>query len=653
MSDGFSKFKKGIQLDPQSADPSNPAEGDQFYSDGTSRAKGMWQYKDGAWAEFGGAGSSGINYMVDDNNNAENGIGDWVTYADAAGENAVDGTGGTALYTTFTQNTTTPLRDTADFKLAKTANNAQGEGASCAFTIDKADKAKKQTISFDYDASHAGYADDDIRLSVYDVTNATLIRINGEDLKGGKGTHYAQFQTASDSTSYRLIAHVSSTNATAYDVFFDNVKVGPTNLAFGTIVTDWESTTPVVKGTTADPILGTTGITNLSYRRVGDSLEGNVSIYQSAAGTNGTGSYYIQLPNGLTIDSTKYPFNTSSTPRKNLGDAAITVNGTRYEGTSILQESSGSFLGISAYIFNDVSGIGEWNAGTHPFNTGTYDIQMTFTVPIQGWSSNAKMSEDLGGREIVVSAYSNGNETIGANTAIPFSTTGRDTTGSWSGTEFTVPETGDYHVDIILHTVAKDDYYGIWVNGSNDGWVGKTDNNDIVNGNKTLYLLKDDVISVRFNASTTLVTGTNHRINITKFASPQTQLETEREAVRVTCDSGLTVTAGSPIIFNNIITSDSGSYNSSTGVYTVNKNGIISGSVKVKPSSSSVVEIGIEVNGTEVEVFEAGTTANSVTVPFEVPVSKGDTFEITNSAGSSLTLTSSALNNVLTFHRVK
>ena len=185
MSLGFTNFKKGLNLDPQSADPSTPAEGDQFYSDGTSRAKGMWQYKDGNWAEFGGSGSSGINYLSGDNSNTENGIGDWVEYNDAAGVNPVNGVDqATTQLVTFTQNLTTPLRGTADFKYIATAANNQGHGASCPFTIDLADKAKKLTISFDYDTSAANYDDDFIRISVYDVTNSTLIRVNGEDLKG-------------------------------------------------------------------------------------------------------------------------------------------------------------------------------------------------------------------------------------------------------------------------------------------------------------------------------------------------------------------------------------------------------------------------------------------------------------------------------------
>lgn len=40
-----------MNLTPLSADPPNPVEGDLQFSDGTARTKGLWQYKDGAWAQ--------------------------------------------------------------------------------------------------------------------------------------------------------------------------------------------------------------------------------------------------------------------------------------------------------------------------------------------------------------------------------------------------------------------------------------------------------------------------------------------------------------------------------------------------------------------------------------------------------------------------
>ena len=43
---------------PLSADPSNPQEGQTFYSDGTARAEGLWVYKDGDWELVGNQGGS-------------------------------------------------------------------------------------------------------------------------------------------------------------------------------------------------------------------------------------------------------------------------------------------------------------------------------------------------------------------------------------------------------------------------------------------------------------------------------------------------------------------------------------------------------------------------------------------------------------------
>ena len=43
MSNGSTKFKNSINLEPQSADPSSPAEGDQFFSDGPHlESKSFW-----------------------------------------------------------------------------------------------------------------------------------------------------------------------------------------------------------------------------------------------------------------------------------------------------------------------------------------------------------------------------------------------------------------------------------------------------------------------------------------------------------------------------------------------------------------------------------------------------------------------------------
>ncbi len=107
------------------------------------------------WVEIGsgsGSGTSGgdagINHIL--RGSADTGIDGWNLYKDAAAALPVDATqGGNLASITFTQNTTNPLRGTADFRLTKPASNVQGEGVSYDFTIARADLAKVQTITFD------------------------------------------------------------------------------------------------------------------------------------------------------------------------------------------------------------------------------------------------------------------------------------------------------------------------------------------------------------------------------------------------------------------------------------------------------------------------------------------------------------------------
>lgn len=56
-------FVQGLKLEPQSADPSGPAEGQLQFADGTARAVGLWQYKSGAWSQVGG--TTGVPAVFD------------------------------------------------------------------------------------------------------------------------------------------------------------------------------------------------------------------------------------------------------------------------------------------------------------------------------------------------------------------------------------------------------------------------------------------------------------------------------------------------------------------------------------------------------------------------------------------------------------
>lgn len=166
-----------------------------------------------------------INYVT--NGKFEASATGWAAYADAAGAIPVDGTGGSPTVT-FARNTSSPLRGLGDGLLTKDAANRQGEGFSYAFTIDNADISKPIAISFDYLAagSFAAGASSDVRMFVYDVTNNVVIDPDQSVLYSASGRYQASF-LATTATSYRLIFHIATTNALAYTLRVDNVRVGP------------------------------------------------------------------------------------------------------------------------------------------------------------------------------------------------------------------------------------------------------------------------------------------------------------------------------------------------------------------------------------------------------------------------------------------
>jgi len=144
----------------------------------------------------------------------------------------VDGTGGSVTGVTFTRSLVTPLVGTASFLLSKDAANREGEGVSTDFAINAVDKGHLLQINFAYQGS-AGMvlgSSSDVRVFIYDVTNATLIPVKstGASLAGPTGvakTFSGQFQSVSTSVNYRLILHIATTSTTAWSLQLDSVVV--------------------------------------------------------------------------------------------------------------------------------------------------------------------------------------------------------------------------------------------------------------------------------------------------------------------------------------------------------------------------------------------------------------------------------------------
>jgi hypothetical protein len=391
-----------------------------------------------------------INYIL--NGNALVDTSGWSTYADAAAAQPVDGAGGSPNVT-FTRSTTTPLRGIADFNFAKDAANRQGQGVSTDFTIDSADQAKVLTVTFDYEVLSGTYADGD--LTVYLIADPSgtpvVIQPAGYTIQsatsGTKMREIATFQTQASGQSYRLCLHVASTSAQAYTIAIDNVSVSPQKVVYGSPVTDWVSYTPSFQTVSnPQPVLGNGTITG-RYRRVGDSLEVQVTLEVGSTTTFGTGSFRFTIPSFAQIDNSKL---SNSNGKATVGEAYLYDSSTNL--TYVITAASAS--GGNTTTFELVSNQGNTVANGTPISFANNDfIAARALLPIAGLSSSVQMSNDTDTRVNAFIVQKTTSQTF-ATSGVTAKITNWDTTPerndgfTWDAVngDLTVPVSGVYAI---------------------------------------------------------------------------------------------------------------------------------------------------------------------------------------------------------------
>jgi hypothetical protein len=338
-----------------------------------------------------GTGSGlGINYIL--NPDAEANTSGWSLYADAAGTQPVDGTGGSASIN-WDRWTTNPLRGTAQFRLVKGGSNYQGQGVSYLMSFSQADQGKQIKISGDYRVESGTFATGDVAIYIVDVTNGTVIQPAGYQivaLNSINGTFTATFQSAINSTSYRLCFHVASTSSSAYTLNFDNIQVGPQNVVYSTPVTDWTDYTPTYSAS-----LGSVTHRFARWRRVGDTVEVQGRF---TCGTVTGSLMYMTLPAGMAAKS-----NSAA-----LDYIVPGSYGSDYTGANV----SGIVPFISVANINNIywtnnntrSSLGPFNANG-PQGNGA-NVVWSAVVPIEGWSSSTQIVSESNEGRVVAAQYS-------------------------------------------------------------------------------------------------------------------------------------------------------------------------------------------------------------------------------------------------------
>ena len=654
-------------------------------------SKKMFQVLDGALSDVGG-GASGINYIT--NPDAEVNADGWNNYANTTPGVLPDDFLGSVSgsWSTIAASPSSPLRGSKSFLFGginSGAGDLQGHGVYSSFTVDSADLAKKMTISFDYlidDSALTNAVDGMLRVYIYDEDKSELIRVNGEDLQlnANSGTHYAQFQTDSVSTNYRLVIHqaLALNIAEDYEIKMDNVQVGPTVIAKGTIVTDWEEYPVTIKGSTTDPTKGT-HTEKATWRRVGDSMEIQLSYYQTSSGTAGSGSYYIELPEGYEVDFGKL-LGINGFGLDSVGQATF-YGGAIFTGNVRVDSTGGFKISLGRNTVQEV----DMDSSSFPLSASTWRLSFTASVPIVGWSSNAKMSEDLGGREVVVRAEDSAGTIVLTNAVvvdIPYATVVKDSTNSYDNTTgvFTAPETGYYDVNaaarsvfaitdnqIALIRIYKNDspYSGKRIEGES-----ATSMDQSIAISDTVYLEKGDTLKVGVfqnggNSPTLSADNWENRLSIAKRSSPQTILETETVAARYTSNSGQSIpNANNTIVkFEDVQFDTHSAYDTTTGLYTAPVSGYYHYTTRTAFNSSIdwtsgervILYISPEGESSIREVYEFYGTATNNEITFSssetIYLEKGQTVGtvLYHNQGASQNLSTVATQNSFSIARIK
>lgn len=293
-----------------------------------------------------GSGSGGFKNYIEDQNSTFDLINtDYALYNDGAAD-PVDLTGGAAsgnLAVALTSVVGEVLAGARSLEMAKSAASALGEGISALTQdIDQIDRGRTLKLSFAKKSS-ANYVSGDIKVYLYDVTNSVFLPISSDydqDIIQGTGKQEYFVEMGLTTESVRIGFHVASTNALAYDLFLDEIKLEVQDVFIPNNIGGWKE-----YPFTGEQGLGTPGTVEMFYRELGENLEiyGRFSPSSETAAEKRYG-----LPSGYTVKS-DVPTNS------NIGNY-FSSNATTSSGGMVIANADNTFIQFGpSQTFNNIS----------------------------------------------------------------------------------------------------------------------------------------------------------------------------------------------------------------------------------------------------------------------------------------------------------
>jgi hypothetical protein len=351
---------------------------------------------------------------------------------------------------TWTRDTTTPLRGSADFNFTKGAANYMGEGVAYSFTIDNADIAKPLSVTFDYELLSGTYTTGD--LTVYLIADPSgtpvIIQPVGYQIQSAtastKMRHIATFQTQASGTSYRLVVQVATVSASAYTFALDTIAVGPQYASFGCPVTDvvaWRGYT------TSTQSITTSFVKVTSWTTLNDT--------NNAFDTTNS-KYVVPVPGYYIVTGSL--FFASPGASANTGIAVLYKNG------SIVNLGPRTYLPAGNSVAAAYSNTVYCNAGDYLEiygYAGTVNLTAGSANNDGNWSiERVSGPAQIGATNVVALSVGNGSSTLTLTTStqvLPFNIVTTDTNGGFSTSTnyYTIPVPGIYTISAnILYNVS-------------------------------------------------------------------------------------------------------------------------------------------------------------------------------------------------------
>lgn len=138
-----------------------------------------------------------------------------------------------------------------------------------------------------------------------------------------------------------------------------------------------------ITGSTTSPTKGTNTIDKFLWSRDGSNMNFWYHYNQTAAGAAGTGDYSLNLPTGLTIDSSLVTLNTTVYGLSTADLQAMTIFGSGH--LSAVTSNMVVYAATTSTMKIWVTGVGVWSASEGALSNTTFSVGITGKVPIANW----------------------------------------------------------------------------------------------------------------------------------------------------------------------------------------------------------------------------------------------------------------------------